>query len=83
MFLTDYEVLANSVFEKDVIFGEFGKEKEDKIEREEENKRERNWRTTFTVFSASSSSWSWSKGTNFSLFFGNFILCFVADLAEY
>lgn len=41
---------------KRVDFREFGKEKEDKIEREEENKRERNWRATFTEFFFPSSS---------------------------
>lgn len=50
MVFTDYEVLANSIFMERVDFREFGKEKEDKMEREEENKRERNWRATFTEF---------------------------------
>lgn len=57
MFLSEYEVLANSIFEKDGIFGEFRKEKGGQNRKRRRKQKGKELESYFhRVFSASSSS---------------------------
>lgn len=57
MFLSEYEVLANSIFEKDGIFGEFRKDKGGQNRKRRRKQKGKELESYFhRVFSAPSSS---------------------------